>query len=280
MLPRCRWRRPGRAVWLRALYSYRYRADDGRDVAMAAGERLLLLRRATPDWWQVRRPRDPPWARPFFVPAAYVAEEEPGNSGTQSPETPTAPPRALGLSASQLPDGAPLPPSPCQSQQDTGVTHGRTLTHRSPEERGAAAASPGLQLPRSRAGFWGAFLTPWSWKRILQVICPPTPCSDPQDTPGPTVEGTLSLMPGARGRGELQAWHRMGWGSVRSIGDICVPSFLGSALLHGFAPHKTPRGEVWEAASQPHFPGELRMVTGRASSWRGWHEGCARRGGS
>ncbi|KAM4755251.1 rho GTPase-activating protein 9-like isoform 2-T2 [Cyanocitta cristata] len=121
MLPRCRWRRPGRAVWLRALYSYRYRADDGRDVAMAAGERLLLLRRATPDWWQVRRPRDPPWARPFFVPAAYVAEEEPGNSGTQSPETPTAPPRALGLSASQLPDGAPLPPSPCQSQQDTGV---------------------------------------------------------------------------------------------------------------------------------------------------------------
>ncbi|XP_031949870.1 rho GTPase-activating protein 27-like isoform X2 [Corvus moneduloides] len=95
MLPRCRWRRPGRAVWLRALYSYRYRADDGRDVAMAAGERLLLLRRATPDWWQVRRPRDPPWARPFFVPAAYVAEEEPGNSGTQSPETPTgAPPGA------------------------------------------------------------------------------------------------------------------------------------------------------------------------------------------
>ncbi|NXE99835.1 RHG09 protein, partial [Menura novaehollandiae] len=89
MLPGRRWRRAGPDASLRALYSYRYRAEDGRQVAMAAGERLLLLRRATPDWWQVRRPGDPPWARPFFVPAAYVAEEDPGNSGTQSPETPT-----------------------------------------------------------------------------------------------------------------------------------------------------------------------------------------------
>lgn len=73
---------------LRALFSYRYRTEDGRDVAMAAGERLLLLRRASPDWWQVRRPGDPPWVRPFFVPAAYVAEEEPGDSGNRSAGTP------------------------------------------------------------------------------------------------------------------------------------------------------------------------------------------------
>ncbi|XP_032569258.1 rho GTPase-activating protein 9-like [Chiroxiphia lanceolata] len=158
MLPGRRWRRAGPAVPLRALFGYRYRAEDGREVAMAAGERLLLLRRATPDWWQVRRPGDPPWARPFFVPATYVAEEEPGDSGTRSPRTPgqpawgggsaarrrtcvpppRPPPRAVGTGTGQLAGGVIPTPAQCQSQQDTG---GRPLSAEPP--RTTAGQSPG-----------------------------------------------------------------------------------------------------------------------------------------
>ncbi|XP_039241786.1 rho GTPase-activating protein 9-like [Pipra filicauda] len=181
MLPGRRWRRAGPAVPLRALFGYRYRAENGREVAMAAGERLLLLRRATPDWWQVRRPGDPPWARPFFVPAAYVAEEEPGDSGTRSPRTPgqpagtggwglggrqccspedlcapsASPPRTVGTGTGQLAGGVTPTPAQCQSQQDTGVSPpGPTTISRNPdglqrEGRGAAPpvpAGPPLQV--------------------------------------------------------------------------------------------------------------------------------------
>ncbi|KAM4880913.1 rho GTPase-activating protein 9-like [Sylvia borin] len=138
MLPGWRWRRAGPAVSVRALYTYRYRAGDGRDVAVTAGERLLLLRRATPDWWQVRRPGDPPWARPFFVPAAYVAEEEPGNSGRQRPGTPTG---AGGLSTNQPADGA--PPSP---QQDSGVPPTGPAKEEKPRPRPPVPTGPPLEV--------------------------------------------------------------------------------------------------------------------------------------
>uniref|UniRef100_A0A8B9RV01 RHG09 protein n=1 Tax=Accipiter nisus TaxID=211598 RepID=A0A8B9RV01_9AVES len=49
-------------------------AAPARPVAMAAGEQFLLLHKANEDWWQVRRASEPRWARPFFVPATYVAE--------------------------------------------------------------------------------------------------------------------------------------------------------------------------------------------------------------
>ncbi|XP_009889995.1 PREDICTED: rho GTPase-activating protein 9, partial [Charadrius vociferus] len=73
-----RWQRTEPAVVLRALYNYAYRAEDGRHVAMAAGEQFLLLHKANEDWWQVRRASEPRWARPFFVPATYVAELDAG----------------------------------------------------------------------------------------------------------------------------------------------------------------------------------------------------------
>ncbi|XP_062367010.1 rho GTPase-activating protein 9-like [Cinclus cinclus] len=146
MLPGWPWPRAGPTVSVRALFSYRYRAQDGRDVAMAAGERLLLLRRATPDWWQVRRPGDPPWARPFFVPAAYVAEEEPGNSGIQSPGAATGPPRAGGLSTRELPDTAPSSPPRCQSQEDTGVSPPGPAKERRQRETPPVPTGPPLQV--------------------------------------------------------------------------------------------------------------------------------------
>ncbi|KAK2516389.1 hypothetical protein Q9233_013680 [Columba guinea] len=46
------WRRAKPAVVVCALYNYAYRAADGRRVAMAAGEQLLLLHKANEDWWQ------------------------------------------------------------------------------------------------------------------------------------------------------------------------------------------------------------------------------------
>ncbi|KAM9264996.1 rho GTPase-activating protein 9 [Morus bassanus] len=149
-----RWRRAEPAVVLRALYNYTYRAEDGRHVAMAAGEQFLLLHKANEDWWQVRRASEPRWARPFFVPATYVAELDPGDTGRRStlppshpvgtglppqyrsledlrgpppapsPEATLTPTRPVGrcISTSQLAEGAlPAPPSAlprCQSQQE------------------------------------------------------------------------------------------------------------------------------------------------------------------
>ncbi|XP_053868175.1 rho GTPase-activating protein 9 isoform X2 [Malaclemys terrapin pileata] len=77
------WRRAGSssAVALRALYDYQYEAEDGRQVAIAEGERFLLLHKSNEDWWQVRRLSDPRRARPIFVPATYVAEVGPGVEG-------------------------------------------------------------------------------------------------------------------------------------------------------------------------------------------------------
>ncbi|XP_044850920.1 rho GTPase-activating protein 9 isoform X3 [Mauremys mutica] len=80
------WRRAGpspgsSAVALRALYDYQYEAEDGRQVAIAEGERFLLLRKSNEDWWQVRRLSDPRRARPIFVPATYVAEVAPHVQG-------------------------------------------------------------------------------------------------------------------------------------------------------------------------------------------------------
>ncbi|XP_040395428.1 rho GTPase-activating protein 9 isoform X2 [Cygnus olor] len=86
-----RWRRAEPAVVLRALYDYTYCAEDGRHVAMAAGEQFLLLRKANEDWWQVRRASEPRWARPFFVPATYVAELDPGDIGRWNVQPPSLP---------------------------------------------------------------------------------------------------------------------------------------------------------------------------------------------
>ncbi|NXK18619.1 RHG09 protein, partial [Arenaria interpres] len=86
-----RWRRAEPAVVLHALYNYAYRAEDGRQVAMAAGEQLLLLHKANEDWWQVRRASEPRWARPFFVPATYVAELDPGDTGRRNTLSPSQP---------------------------------------------------------------------------------------------------------------------------------------------------------------------------------------------
>ncbi|NXX76973.1 RHG09 protein, partial [Urocolius indicus] len=85
------WQRAQPPILLRALYDYTYRAQDGRLVAMAAGESFLLLHKATEDWWQVRRVAEPRWARPFFVPATYVAELGAGDGGRQSsvPQNPS-----------------------------------------------------------------------------------------------------------------------------------------------------------------------------------------------
>ncbi|XP_049675438.1 rho GTPase-activating protein 9 isoform X1 [Accipiter gentilis] len=146
-----RWRRTEPAVVLRALYNYTYRAEDGRQVAMAAGEQFLLLHKANEDWWQVRRASEPRWARPFFVPATYVAELDPGDTGGWSMLPPSQPagmslppqypslenlcgpplptpqearltPGGCSVSTSQLTEGALPTPSPalsqCQSQQD------------------------------------------------------------------------------------------------------------------------------------------------------------------
>ncbi|XP_074905454.1 rho GTPase-activating protein 9 [Buteo buteo] len=146
-----RWRRTEPAVVLRALYNYAYRAEDGRQVAMAAGEQFLLLHKANEDWWQVRRASEPRWARPFFVPATYVAELDPGDAGRRSMLPPSQPagmslppqfpslenlcgpplpspqearltPEGCCISTSQLTEGALPTPSPaptqCQSQQD------------------------------------------------------------------------------------------------------------------------------------------------------------------
>lgn len=59
------------------LYSYSYPAssgsNDGKEVSMSEGERLILLEKSNQDWWQVRRPGDK--SQPFYAPANYLQED-------------------------------------------------------------------------------------------------------------------------------------------------------------------------------------------------------------
>ncbi|XP_064899832.1 rho GTPase-activating protein 9 isoform X3 [Columba livia] len=86
-----RWRREGRqwrrakpAVVVCALYDYAYRAEDGRQVAMAAGEQFLLLHKANEDWWQV-----PPQGATMIY---SNLEELQRVGGRAEPPLPTSPP--------------------------------------------------------------------------------------------------------------------------------------------------------------------------------------------
>ncbi|NXT31578.1 RHG09 protein, partial [Pelecanoides urinatrix] len=119
-LERQQWRRAEPAVVLRALYNYAYRAEDGRHVAMAAGEQFLLLHKANEDWWQVRRASEPCWARPFFVPATYVAELDPGDTRRRT-MLPPSQPAGTGLPPQyrSLEDLCSPPPAPHQEARLT-----------------------------------------------------------------------------------------------------------------------------------------------------------------
>ncbi|NWX08604.1 RHG09 protein, partial [Caloenas nicobarica] len=145
------WRRAEPAVVLRALYNYAYRAEDGRHVAMAAGEQFLLLHKANEDWWQVRRAGEPPWARPFFVPATYVAELDSGDIGRWSTQPPSQP-AGTGLrqhycSLEDLCD-PPLPPTQEARLTPTSLT-GRCISTSQLAE-GAVPAHPSA-LPRCQS---------------------------------------------------------------------------------------------------------------------------------
>ncbi|NXK55575.1 RHG09 protein, partial [Chauna torquata] len=146
-----RWRRAEPAVVLHALYDYTYRAEDGRHVAMAAGERFLLLRKANEDWWQVRRASEPCWARPFFVPATYVAELDPGDIGRRSTQ-----PRSLSACMGLLPQYRSLenlygpPPAPPQEARLTPMRPvGRSIST-SQLAGGALPAPPALPRCQSQ----------------------------------------------------------------------------------------------------------------------------------
>ncbi|KAM9252226.1 LOW QUALITY PROTEIN: rho GTPase-activating protein 9 [Cariama cristata] len=146
-----RWRRTEPAVVLRALYNYTYRAEDGRHVAMAAGEQFLLLHKANEDWWQVRRASEPRWTRPFFVPATYVAELDPGDTGRQS-TLPPSQPAGTGLPPQHrsLEDLCGPPPPP---PQEARLTSTRSVGHcisTSQLAEGALPTSPSA-LPRCQS---------------------------------------------------------------------------------------------------------------------------------
>ncbi|XP_068266940.1 rho GTPase-activating protein 9 isoform X3 [Nyctibius grandis] len=136
-----RWRRAEPAVVLRALYNYTYRAEDGRHVAMAAGEQFLLLHKANEDWWQVRRASESRWARPFFVPATYVAELDPSDTGRRNTLPPSQPP-GLPPQYRSLDDLCGPPPAP---PPDARVTPTCPVGHcigRSQLTEGALPAAP------------------------------------------------------------------------------------------------------------------------------------------
>ncbi|NXD88837.1 RHG09 protein, partial [Halcyon senegalensis] len=144
-----RWRRAEPAVVLRALYDYEYQAEDGRHVAMAAGDLFLLLHKANEDWWQVRRASESHWARPFFVPATYVAELDPGDAKRRSTLTP-------GQGLSSLPPARPpryrsledlrgqLPPPPEEVRLTPPRPGGRSIGSRQLAEGVLPAPPPAL----------------------------------------------------------------------------------------------------------------------------------------
>ncbi|KAM3848830.1 LOW QUALITY PROTEIN: rho GTPase-activating protein 9 [Vipera latastei] len=61
-------------VVLQALYDYKYKSEDGRQVIIEEGEIFHLVHKANEDWWQVKRFGQTKQKRPIFVPASYVAE--------------------------------------------------------------------------------------------------------------------------------------------------------------------------------------------------------------
>lgn len=62
------------SVVLQALYDYKYKSEDGRQVIIEEGEIFHLVHKANEDWWQVKRFGQTKQKRPIFVPACYVAE--------------------------------------------------------------------------------------------------------------------------------------------------------------------------------------------------------------
>ncbi|XP_039224102.1 rho GTPase-activating protein 9 isoform X1 [Crotalus tigris] len=62
------------SVVLQALYDYKYKSEDGRQVIIEEGEIFHLVHKANEDWWQVKRFGQTKQKRPIFVPASYVAE--------------------------------------------------------------------------------------------------------------------------------------------------------------------------------------------------------------
>ncbi|NXG59943.1 RHG09 protein, partial [Hemiprocne comata] len=225
-----RWRRAEPAVVLRALYNYTYRAEDGRHVAMAAGERFLLLHKANDDWWQVRRASEPRWARPFFVPATYVAELDPGDMGRQS----TLPPRQPGGTAGGWGAGhgrqsvEPGVCCPCAPPSVEGLSPkvpslGATMIYCNLEElqqaRGQAEppvpAGPPLPVLGARAGPW--------------------------DKPGPWHMKVFLAKPGLGGGGRSVVLAEPRW---------CSGPVWGSAGVGGTQACPQPwLGRVWECPS-------------------------------
>ncbi|XP_074709918.1 rho GTPase-activating protein 9 isoform X2 [Strix uralensis] len=182
-----RWQRAEPAVVLRALYDYAYRAEDGRHVAMAAGERFLLLHKANEDWWQ-----EPPRGAAMI----YCNLEELQRAGGQAePPVPAGPPLQVlgtwerhldpntgrcffynpqtgmtswkpprrhreaggrGSSAGVLPPPAEPPRTTRRwSSGDAGgpgdtVSHGQTPAHHSLEERAATPQPPQPALTPAR----------------------------------------------------------------------------------------------------------------------------------
>ncbi|XP_046389366.1 flocculation protein FLO11-like [Ischnura elegans] len=61
-------------IRVQVLYDFEYTTKEGREVWMREGERLYLIKKTNPDWWQVLRNSE---RRPFYVPSAYVEEVHP-----------------------------------------------------------------------------------------------------------------------------------------------------------------------------------------------------------
>ncbi|NXW95072.1 RHG09 protein, partial [Alopecoenas beccarii] len=187
------WRRAEPAVVLCALYNYAYRAEDGRHVAMAAGEQLLLLHKANEDWWQVRRAGEPRWARPFFVPATYVAELDPGDTGRWSTQPPRQP-AGTGLRQHDCsledPCGPPLPPAQEARLTPTSpagrcISTSRLAEGTVPAQPSALPRCPSLQeLPAKGTGVppQGATMIYCNLEELQRVggqAEPPVPASPP-----------------------------------------------------------------------------------------------------
>ncbi|XP_064899836.1 rho GTPase-activating protein 9 isoform X7 [Columba livia] len=162
-----RWRREGRqwrrakpAVVVCALYDYAYRAEDGRQVAMAAGEQFLLLHKANEDWWQVSRGRTP--ARPGME--DRTAPPQPSRETPHcAPALPTEVQRAGRLNKTKIAEGG------RKLRKSWGVSWvvlaGNSLVfYKEPKGPAPAAWCPTSSRPESSVDLRGAAL---DWAREL-----------------------------------------------------------------------------------------------------------------
>ncbi|KAJ1990964.1 cytoskeletal protein binding protein [Coemansia spiralis] len=124
-----------------ALVIYDFSSDDPEELTVSDGDRVLVLDKSDPEWWQVQL--SPPHGRAGLVPAAYVELQAETAQNDALPSLPPPPPLPLAI---EQEDVAATPPLPIRT--DT-VRKAASRAHIAGQEQDTPPSLP--QTPRQPA---------------------------------------------------------------------------------------------------------------------------------